>query len=359
MDYENFKEQFLNDVKDELADAGTNVSITVNTVNKLNESYEALTVTPEGSNIGVNLPIERFYNALCDGVTYDEIVERAAEIVDQGLAAKPDIDVSVLADYEQMKDKLVMEVVSAETNKDMLETVPHKRIEDMAVVYRFVLDYDDQTRASVLVTNQMIENMGITHEQLHADALENAPQLKPLEIKGMAEVVAEMMGLTAEQAADAGIIPFDPADEKMYVATVPDKMHGASVLAYQDFMDQASERAGGDFFVLPSSIHEVLIVPDDGTIKLEDLKSMVKDVNETQVDPKDRLTNNVYHYDSHAKIFELGEKFEERMAAREEVAEKEEKVSLLDDLKTKKGEVAKAPKKDSPNKAGKDKVEAL
>lgn len=87
--------------------------------------------------------------------------------------------------YSQMKEKLAMEVVSAEANKEMLETVPHQNMEDMAVVYRFVLNSDDEGRASILVTNQLLESMGVTPEQLHADAMENAPQIKPVEIKGM------------------------------------------------------------------------------------------------------------------------------------------------------------------------------
>ena len=153
-----------------------------------------------------------------------------------------------------------MEGVSAVANQDMLETVPHRNMEDMAVVYRFILNTEDTT-ASILVTNQILENMGIAPEQLHADAMENAPRIRPAEIKGMSEVMAEMMGV--EQAEMMGIYPMDPKDEQMFVATVPDKVHGAGVLAYQDFMDQAAERVGGDFFILPSSIHEVLIVPDN------------------------------------------------------------------------------------------------
>ena len=87
--------------------------------------------------------------------------------------------------------KLAMDVVSAEANKEMLETVPHQNIEDMAVVYRFVLNSDDEGRASILVTNQLIENMGVTPEQLHVDAMENALQIKPVEIKGMSEVISD------------------------------------------------------------------------------------------------------------------------------------------------------------------------
>lgn len=244
MDYENFKEQFVNDVKEKLYEQGTEVDITVNTVNKLNESYEAMTVKPEGSNIGVNIGIDKFFGAVEDGTSYGDVVDKAVKVIADGFANQPQFDIASLSDYDQMKDKLVMEVVSAETNKDMLENVPHKNIEDMAVVYRFVLNSDEEGRASILATNQMIENYGITAEQLHADALENAPRIKPAEIKGMGEVLAEMMGI--EQAEMMGLYPVRPEDEQIFVASVPDKVHGAGVLAYQDFMDQAAERAGGE-----------------------------------------------------------------------------------------------------------------
>lgn len=352
MDYENFKEQFVEDVRDRLYEQGAEVDLSVHTVNKLNESYEAITVTPEGSNIGVNIGIDKFYEAIESGKSYDEVVDKAVEVINNGINQRPEFDIASLSDYSQMKEKLAMEVVSAEANKEMLETVPHQNIEDMAVVYRFVLSSDDDGRASILVTNQLLDSMGVTPEQLHADAMENAPQIKPVEIKGMSEVMAEMMGV--EQAELMGIFPVAPEDEQMYVATVPDKVHGAGVLAYQDFMDKAAEKAGGDFFILPSSIHEILIVPDNGKMNLKDLEAMVKEVNATQVSPADKLTDSVYHYDSKAKIFELGEKFIERQSERE-TEHSEEKGSILGDLKAKKEEVAKAPKKDHIDKGAKAK----
>ncbi|WP_242945145.1 DUF5688 family protein [Oribacterium sp. C9] len=224
----------------------------------------------------------------------------------------------------------------------------------MAVVYRFVIDSDNDSRATILATNQLVEHFGITPEQLHADAMENAPRIKPAEIKGMGEVIAEMMGV--DKAEMDALYHVSPEDEQIFVASVPDKVHGAGVLAYQGFMDQAAERVGGDFFVLPSSIHEILIVPDNGKMGLSDLENMVRDVNATQVDPVDKLTDNVYHYDSQAKIFELGEKFVERQNERDEPdMEKDEKGSVLDDLKAKKDEIAKAPKKESVDKSTKDK----
>ena len=244
MDYESFKEQFVEDVKDRLYEQGAEVNVSVHEVNKLNESYEAITVTPEGSNIGVNIGIDKFYDAIENGRSYDEVVDKAVEVINNGISQRPDFDIDSLTDYSKMKETLAMEVVSAEANQEMLATVPHQNMEDMAVVYRFVLNSDDEGRASILVTNQMLETMGVTPEQLHADAMENAPQIRPAEIKGMSEVMAEMMGV--EQAEMMGIFPVAPEDEQMYVATVPDKVHGAGVLAYQDFMDKAAERVGGE-----------------------------------------------------------------------------------------------------------------
>lgn len=359
LNYEDFKEKFKESINEKLEAEGINANLSFHTVQKLNESYDALTVTPEGESIGVNIPVDRFFNAYDEGMDFDDTTDKAVDLINQGINERPDFDIDSLSDYSQMKEKLAMEVVSAEANKEMLETVPHKMMEDMAVVYRFVLNSDEDGRSSVLVTNKMLENYGITADELHADAMEIAPQIKPVEIKGMSEVLAELMGV--EQAEMMGIGPVAPEDEQMYVATVPDKVHGAGVLAYEEFMDKAAERAGGDFYILPSSIHEILIVPDNGEMDLKALEDMVKEVNATQVAPQDKLTDSVYHYDSKEKIFELGEKFVQRQAQKEaeKASEKGEKKSVLGDLKAKKDEIAKQPKKDIIDKGVKSKEAAL
>ena len=82
----------------------------------------------------------------------------------------------------------------------------------------------------------------------------------------------------------------------MYVASVPNKTAGAGVLAYQEFMDQAAERLGGDFFILPSSIHEVLLVPDDGAKSFHELQAMVREVNATQVSPENVESFRFYEF---------------------------------------------------------------
>lgn len=230
MDYENFKEQIIEEVKEGLYEKGFEVDVQEHHVDKLNDGYDALTITPADSNIGMNLNINQLYEAYEDGQDFDAVVSRAVDTAARHLDDMPVVDVGTLTDYEQMKSKLAIEVVSLEANAEMLENIPHQEMEDMAVVYRFVLGSNDEGRSSILVTNNLLENMGVTPEQLHADALANAPEIRPAELKGMSQVMMEMMGA-----------------EQMIVATVPDKTGGAGVIAYPNFMEPVADQIGGEF----------------------------------------------------------------------------------------------------------------
>ena len=328
MDFETFKEEFREDMEKALYErTGTEHSVNLQTVEKMNETYEALTIKPENSDIGVNINVNELFRAYSDGMDYDRLVDGAVNKARDALENSPNFNIEAFKDYDKMKETLAMEVVSAERNADLLTTVPHKDMEDMAVVYRFVISTGVGESGSVLVTNKMLDEYGITPEQLHADAMKNAPEVRPMEIKGMGEVLAEQMGI--ENAEMLGFaIP--PEQDQMLVASVKGNVHGAGVLAYEDFMDKASDRVGGSFFILPSSIHEILIIPDNGQFDLKSLENMVREVNATTVDPVDKLTDNVYHYDAQDKVFELGEKYVERQNQKEQEAIKDEDV--IDDL---------------------------
>lgn len=94
MDYENFKESFIEDLKADLYEKGLDVSMKVSQVDKMNEFYEAITVTPEGSNIGVNLNMEKFFEAYENGTDFDAVVAKAADVIEGGLNNQPTADVA-------------------------------------------------------------------------------------------------------------------------------------------------------------------------------------------------------------------------------------------------------------------------
>lgn len=167
MDYENFKEKLIEDIKERIEDAGINAKVETNTVNKLNESYDAITITPESSNIGMNLPVEKFYGAMEDGRSYEEIVDKAMEVIDKGITDAPQFNVEDITDYSKMKDKLAMEVVSIEANKEMLDTVPHQNIEDISICIlnlnlRIFLIVTNMYHHIALIVSQMVQH-AISH----------------------------------------------------------------------------------------------------------------------------------------------------------------------------------------------------
>ncbi|SEA20032.1 hypothetical protein SAMN02745687_02121 [Lachnospiraceae bacterium NK3A20] len=369
-DFETFADGFSDDLMEQLKAIGCDASsVGVKTVHKLNETYEAITVSRAGANIGVSTNLTTIYNKYCAGEDYGLLVEQTAEHIRDGLEQAPKIDAASLSDYESVKSLLCVEVVSAERNEEMLKAVPHERMEDLAVVCRIQLDAQDGTEGTILMTNAMLEQYGVSAEELYRDALETAAITKPAQIRGMMEVLRDMAG--PEEFGDA------PPEELMFVASTKGQANGAGVIAYPDFMEQAAKRLGGDFYILPSSIHEVILVPDNGAMNAGELQEMVRSVNASEVQPEDQLSDHAYHYDSREHVFELAEKFEEKRQNREhpgredadrnpdkgfdleERAEWGKKTSLLAELKEKKAVIAEGKAEKSPHHAARSREEVI
>ena len=217
-----------------------------------------------------------------------------------------------------------------------------------------------------------MESWGVTQEELHDIAISNLESLSPSTFKSMNEVMAEMMlpQMIEEcggdrDMAEAMLSAMMPPEEKMYVISNEEKLNGAAALLDDKLMDSIREKIGDDFFILPSSIHECLVVPADAGMELRDLENMVKEVNETQVAPQDRLSDHVYQYDADSHEVFRADMAEERQATKEAAkgekavdkkAEKEEtRASLKERLAEKKKEIASGEKKDPAKDLGKKK----
>lgn len=332
MDYREFVDQVSEDLKKVLPEELQGAKITARQVDKLQgASYYGITVQPENSNIGISMDLSGAFDAMQNGRSYDVVLAELGTSVTEGFASRPNVREAELLDYDAMRDKLMVQVVPTAGNEEMLATVPHVEQEDMSLVYRFVFSTDERGTASTLITNQMLDSYGITAEQLHTDAMANAPEQFPASVRSMQEVLAEMMGIEPE------MMPSEPGG--MYVATCNQGMNGAGCIFYPEFMDQAAEKLGGDFFVLPSSVHEVILLPDNGDMSFHELENMVQEINATEVMPQDRLSDSVYHYDAEEHVFEKAESYDERQQAKK--AEKDnhhEKKSVMEKLAEKKKE---------------------
>ena len=162
----------------------------------------------------------------------------------------------------------------------------------------------------------MLDLYGITPEQLHNDALESAQNLLPVNMVSLAEMMGNMMGVDADMVTPTMDQP------QLIVLTNDQALHGAGALFYPGQMDAVAQQLGSDYFVLPSSIHEVLLLPDDGSVDYDVLEAMVQDINMTTVAPEEQLSDHVYHYDAKDHILEKASTYEARMEMKEIEAEK-------------------------------------
>lgn len=162
---------------------------------------------------------------------------------------------------------------------------------DLSIIYRFVT-----TEWSIVITNSLLEIYGVSLEQLHEDAMANSPVKFPVHVQGMNDFMKEFVWHGDSQMMNI-------SDFEMCFVTCENE-YGASALFYPEFLEQVAKRFRGKFFILPSSIHELILVPDYGE-DVKGLKEIVSDVNDNSdaVTEEDFLSNSVYHYD--AKLHRL------------------------------------------------------
>lgn len=164
MNFEEFKQQLMEDLKEALSRrVGTEVAVEENEVHKLQqESYDGIVVRKENESIGVNVDATRLYSDLEQGRAYEDVLHYAVDIAQKGFEDAPKIDISQIMNYEVMKHSLITQLIPVAGNEDMLANIPHKQIEDLALVYRFSVGRD-----SILCRRLQLE-LNITDEMLDA-----------------------------------------------------------------------------------------------------------------------------------------------------------------------------------------------
>lgn len=304
-------EEFLDFVKDAVGSIMPDAEVTKQHVEKLQgESYDGISVRPEGSVSSATInPGPAFEEYQKEPRRLAAVMSGLLSAIKDAAEHIPQADVDQFLNYSQVKDHLVMEMVPVKANQEMLMKIPHKTTEDIAAVYRINLASTMDQSSTILITNDLLAQYGISPEQLHHDAVASQIVNRPPTLRNMAEVMSEMMG---------GMM--DLPESPLWVACVEGNIHGAAAVQCPEFMDRAAEQLGGDFFVLPSSVHECLFVPDNGDFDRRELEHMVKTINESEVAPADRLSDRVYHYDSRDKVFEMAETFETRQLVKESEA---------------------------------------
>lgn len=309
MNYEEFKKNITEDIKEYLPEEYRNAKISIASVSKIGMTYDSLTVRPEGRNVSPAANLNAFYEDYVDGKDFDDILKDVAEVL-QIKSPENLKDASWILNYEQAKERLFFRVSNAKYNRDVLETAPHKINNDLMITCHLAVDISDQGIASTIVNNDLLEHYGITEKQLFNDAEKSAPRVMPVKIDAMFNFLARTMPEWAVREIEQE--PDSAPSKQIFVVNSTIGVNGAAVLFYPGVLDQLAVKIGGDFIALPSSVHEFIVIPaNDANFKA--LEEMVMDINLSSVDPKEQLSNYVYHYDAKEKLFERSDVYEKRV----------------------------------------------
>jgi len=297
MDYVIFKEVMREQILEHLPEEFKGSTVEVRDVEKVNVKLDGMVVLKPSVDSSPTVYLNHLYEDYVSGKSIQDCLSQCANVIVD--AYKELEDMKPRIEISQMKANVVMVLVNQEQNKDMLENIPHRDFQDLAVIYRWVLDINEKGIASSIVTNKLMESEGMTEPDLFQLAVENTKRLLPPKILPMSEVIKEMLPFEMLEMgmADALLAEIESEPTKtMYVLTNESNINGAACMLYENNLHELAEKVGTDLYILPSSIHESILVSVEMG-EPDDLAQMVSDINMDCVDIADRLSNNVYHYD--------------------------------------------------------------
>lgn len=285
--------EFRSEMSKALQEAlGNDIEIKECEVNKNNGVIRhGLAIISKESNCSPTFYMEEMYQDFIEGTQISDIVSGVVEIYNRTKATE-NIDIEFFTDYNKAKERLGIKLINYENNKEMLQNMPHRELEDLALVY-FCHSEDKRIgKGLIMINNSHMDMWGINEETLFIDAMSSSQKNLPCSIISMNEMMKQMLG-------DA----YDPdlycENDNMYVVTNSEKTYGASCLCYPGLLKHIAAELGTDFYILPSSVHEVIVVPETGDYdEADSLAGIVKYVNSSVLNKNDFLSDNVYFYNS-------------------------------------------------------------
>lgn len=224
----------------------------------------------EDSNLAPTIYLEEFYQKYLKGQQVPDLADSICSIY-QEIRVKKTCDCQNLFDFNHVKEHIVYKLIRRDANEELLKQIPYEPFLDLAVVYYIQIDNTRFGSAAIQIRNEHLRYWRVEKEEIRRFAEKNTPRIYPVQIRQ--------------------IVRF------MYVATNEQCSLGAAVMRYPDFREKVRGMIRGDFYILPSSIHEVILVPESFGLEPERMQEMVKEINKTGVAPEEVLSDSVYYFD--------------------------------------------------------------
>ncbi len=202
--------------------------------------------------------------------------------------------------WEEFRRNVFMRLVNRERNSEILSTIPYQEFLDLAVVYYYSVPISPDVMGTLLITKEHLKLLEISEEELHQTAKSNCERFQPVRIRCMQELLYDLGRKIGVEVKEAQV-----CNTFMFVMTNLKGTFGAASILFHEELKCFAERIGNNFYILPSSVHEVILVPDCPEFCREYFAGMVKDINTTQVDATEVLSDKIYFYDKDAGTLTL------------------------------------------------------
>lgn len=313
MDFEEFKNELMDLVTEEVNNRGLeDISMKFDSINSPDGMTDRLIVSVGESKMSMAFRLKEIFRDVNEGESMDHAVYKMVNTIEANIdvvkTKEGDVK-SFITDYEKVKDHTYLRMIPGDS--PILKDTPHRMVEDMALVVNIHLESfsDENGRSCVVISRPLMEMYGIDEKQLFADAEKNSLENEPIVFTPLGDMIKSLIeSEELPSPEEAGIVT--------YIATNKSGFQGASIAAYPDFAEKAAETIGGSFYMLPSSVHEFILIKDDGKPNARDLNKMIRNVNETVLEPRDILASQCYHYDAKAKVLETGLSYAQRTQQR-------------------------------------------
>lgn len=295
MDIKEFAQKVCKAVKEKLGEQHT---VELKEVRKNNGVLlHGLLISSGSHNVVPTIYLDHFFRAYNEGMTFAEILRKLLEVYGQDVPARS-INMEFFRDFEKVQDRICFRLIGQAGNEELLRDIPYVEFLDMAICFFYAYKGNELGEGSILIHNSHMKMWECSVADLMGLARRNTPTLFPWQCCTMEEVIREMIDRERQGELLAEEVP-------MKVLSNRQRMNGAACLIYPEVLEGLAEECKTDLYILPSSIHETILLADSGKERPGELKSMIIQVNRTQVAPEEVLTDSLYRYDRGKKRVEI------------------------------------------------------
>lgn len=313
MTYKEFQIYVLEHVKEYLTEKNHDISFRLSPGKERGVEAVNLETTFPNSTYIANLHLDSAYDTYKQNGDLEFTMDDIAETIQEARKKLYLLESTDFNNYENVKNRLTLQLINRERNESILKKVTHRDLPDtdLSVIYFVEISRNESGMQCFKVNSSMLNVWKIEEAQLYQDALKNMEKQRPFLLN---DIMGTMMGLPGKP----NYLPEQMYGNEFYSLSTQ-IANGAAAILYPDLLKKIGERLQGNFFLVPSSIHEIYLIRDEGENDLETLQQVVKDMKEYPIPKRTFLSDRIYTYDRESDRFylvaERDEKREEQSVA--------------------------------------------